>query len=100
MIELKVINKNDPLKRRVEKQTEQEEFSPMDPPDAYSPPNIDTVDYKDMHPFLQQLVNEHKSCEIFSGFTDTKCVPIQMIIGVCSWIIDQSLELGVQNPGY
>ncbi len=62
MIELKVINKEDPLKRKVEKQTEQEEFSPMDPPDAFSPPNLEAVEYKDMHPFLQNLVDEHKTC--------------------------------------
>jgi hemerythrin-like domain-containing protein len=62
MIELKVINKEDPLKRKVEKQTEQEEFSPMDPPDAYSPPNMETVAYEKMHPFLQQLTDEHKAC--------------------------------------
>lgn len=62
MIELKVINQNDPLKRKAEKQTEQEEFSPMDPPDAYSPPNLETVPYEDMHPFLQQLMDEHRNC--------------------------------------
>jgi len=61
MIELKVINKEDPLKRRVDKQTQQEEFSPMDPPDAYAPPNVEAVSYEEMHPFLQKLADEHKS---------------------------------------
>jgi len=60
MIELKVINKEDPLKRRVERQKEQEEFSPMDPPDAYAPPNLQTIPYEELHPFLQQLTDEHK----------------------------------------
>jgi len=61
MIELKVINQHDPLERRIEKQHEQAELSPMDPPDAYSPPSMDAVNYEDMHPFLQQLVDEHKA---------------------------------------
>ncbi|MCP3927735.1 MAG: hemerythrin domain-containing protein [Bacteroidetes bacterium] len=62
MINLNVINKDDdPLKRRVEKQTEKEEFSPMDPPDAYAPPNLETVPYEDMHLFLQKLLDEHKA---------------------------------------
>jgi hemerythrin-like domain-containing protein len=62
MVELKVINHDDPLTRRVERQTEQEEFSPLDPPGAYSPPSMDAVAYEEMHPFLQQLVQEHKAC--------------------------------------
>ncbi len=62
MINLKVINKHDPLKRKAEKQSEQEEFSPMDPPDAYTPPNLDPLPYEDLHPFLQQLCDEHKAC--------------------------------------
>lgn len=62
MSDFKNTNQADPLKRMVERQTEQEEYSPMDPPDAYSPPNMDAVDYEEMHPFLQQLVDEHKAC--------------------------------------
>ncbi len=60
MIELKVINKLDPLRPNAEKQSNQEEFSPMDPPDAYNPPNISAVPYEDMHPVLQKLMDEHK----------------------------------------
>ena len=61
MIELKVINKNDPLKGRAEKQTEREEFSPMDPPDAFAPPNLGSIPYEELHPFLQRFCDEHKS---------------------------------------
>lgn len=61
-LNLKNLNNIDPLKRMVEKQTEQEEFSPMDPPDAYSPPNNEAVPYEEMPPFLQKLMNEHKVC--------------------------------------
>ncbi len=43
----------------VEKQTEQEEYSPMDPPDAYDPPRIEAISYEEMHPFLQELRDEH-----------------------------------------
>ncbi len=72
MIELKVINKIDPMKGRAERQTEQEEFSPMSPPDAYTPPNIDPVPYDEMHPFLQQLVDEHKAyIEELEAFEET-----------------------------
>ncbi len=60
MIELKVINSNDPLQRKAEKQQENEEFSPMDPPDAYDPPSLEGVSYDEMHPFLQCLMDEHK----------------------------------------
>ena len=60
MIELKVINKTDPLKRTAEKQSMEEEFSPMNPPDAFAPPNLEEVAYKDMHPFIQKLMDEHK----------------------------------------
>lgn len=52
---------DDPLKRMVEKQTDQEEFSPMDPPDAYDPPQLEAIPYEDMHPFLQKLRDEHKT---------------------------------------
>lgn len=61
MTDLKTTNEVDPLRRMVEWQSEQAELSPMDPPDAYSPPSMDAVAYEDMHPFLQQLVDEHKA---------------------------------------
>ena len=35
--------------------------SPFSPPEAYSPPKIDEeIEYKDMNPFLQSLMDEHK----------------------------------------
>ena len=60
MIDLKVINKEDPLKRNVDKGIEGNELSPMDPPDAYSPPNDKTIPYEEMHGFIQNLMDEHK----------------------------------------
>jgi iron-sulfur cluster repair protein YtfE (RIC family) len=61
-LDLKKMNESDPLKRMVEKQTEQEEYSPMDPPDAYSMP-ADKVALEQMHPFLQSFFPEHRKCE-------------------------------------
>jgi hemerythrin-like domain-containing protein len=62
MDDLKNLQNIDPLKRMVEKQSEQEEFSPMDPPDAYSPPGIETIPYEKMPSFLQKLMDEHNTC--------------------------------------
>ena len=68
-LDLKNINKQDPLKRMVERQQETEEFSPMDPPEAFKPPVVDAIKYEDMHPLLQSLMNEHIKCnEMLSDF--------------------------------
>jgi len=61
MIPLKQLRDIDPLKRMAEKQSEQEEFSPMDPPDAYAPPGMEAVAYEALHPFLQELMDDHKA---------------------------------------
>jgi hemerythrin-like domain-containing protein len=61
------MNTDDPLKRFVEKEKEFEEASPMNPPDAFSPSTVDPVAYKDMAPFLQKLMDEHK---VFITFLD------------------------------
>ncbi len=60
MINLKILNEVDPLERRAEKQSEQKEYSPMDPPDAYSPPAVDAVSYEDMPGLIRGLMDEHK----------------------------------------
>jgi|APTNR8051073442_1049403.scaffolds.fasta_scaffold00802_3 hemerythrin-like domain-containing protein len=59
MIDLKKANATDPLKRMVEKESGAEEYSPMEPPDAYMPPTVDAIPYEDMHPLLQGLIDEH-----------------------------------------
>ena len=61
MIDLKQLKDIDPRERRAEKQSEREEYSPMDPPDAYAPPGMETVAYEAMHPFLQHLMDDHKT---------------------------------------
>ncbi len=71
-LDLKNLNKQDPLKRMVERQKETEEFSPMDPPDAFKPPNLDEVKYEDLHPFIQSLMDEHKVCnKVIEVFENT-----------------------------
>ena len=56
------INKRDPIKRIVEKGIEDgEEFSPMDPPDAYDTNYaIKDVDLDNMEESLNSLMDEHK----------------------------------------
>jgi hemerythrin-like domain-containing protein len=62
MIDLKNLRDTDPLKRLAEKQSEQEEYSPMDPPDAYSPPGGEAIPYEKMPTFLQKMMDEHDAC--------------------------------------
>lgn len=61
MIDLKNANRVDPLKRMVEKENGSNEFSPMDPPDAFSPPAMDAIPYEEMHSCLQMLVDDHRA---------------------------------------
>jgi hemerythrin-like domain-containing protein len=71
-LDLKNLNKQEPLKRMVERQNETEEFSPMDPPDAFQPPALDEIKYEEMHPVIQSLMDEHKVCnEAISSFENT-----------------------------
>ena len=54
------MNTDDQIKRFVEKDTDIEEMSPMDPPEAFAPSTVEPVAYEDMHPLLQKLMDEHK----------------------------------------
>lgn len=60
MIDLKKLAADDPLKRMVEKESGQTEYSPMSPPDAYSPPAMEPLDHARLPAFLQRLVQEHQ----------------------------------------
>jgi len=72
MIPLKQLKDTDPLLRNAEKAMEEEEFSPMDPPDAFSPPAATEVGYDDMHPFLQGLMDDHKTLtSVLEAFEST-----------------------------
>lgn len=71
-LDLKNLNKQDPLKRMVERQNKTEEFSPMDPPEAFQPPALDEAKYENMHPLIQSLMDEHVKCiEVISVFEST-----------------------------
>ena len=61
MIHLKQLKDTDPLHRHAEKQSEREEFSPMNPPDAYAPPVFEELVYDDAHPFLKDLLDDHRA---------------------------------------
>jgi hemerythrin-like domain-containing protein len=62
--------KDDPIKRYVEKESEKE-YSPMDPPEAYEPQNVEQVPFEKMDPFLQQLIKEHQEFKkILNDFED------------------------------
>ena len=54
---------DDKVTRNVEKACDSEESSPMDPPEAYAPPKLDTIPYAELHPFLQGLSDEHRIIE-------------------------------------
>ncbi len=64
-------NTVDPLKKQPTEGTPTEGLSPMDPPDAYSPPNMEKIAREDLHPFLRTLVEEHdpieKQLELFEA---------------------------------
>ena len=45
-----------------------EDLSPMDPPDAYTPPSTCELDLENLHPFLMELLEEHR--EINSYITE------------------------------
>lgn len=60
----KKLNKEDPIKRNAEKGLEGEEYSPMDPPEAYdSLYTVPDVSYDDMSGALQLFMDEHKVAE-------------------------------------
>lgn len=56
MSRLKII---DPVERQPVEGTASTGLSPMDPPEAYAPPGLDSVPLEKMHPFLQHLSSDH-----------------------------------------
>lgn len=64
------VAKNDPIKRNVEKGLEEEEFSPMDPPDAYElQGDLKDANLDELAPELKEFMEEHKnSMEIVGKF--------------------------------
>ena len=58
----KKLKDEDPILRNIDKDVNLEEFSAMDPPDAYDKSRVVGADYEHMNPFIQGLMNEHKEC--------------------------------------
>lgn len=56
----KKLKEEDPILRNVDKDANLEEFSAMDPPDAYSESHTIGSDYDSFHPFIQELMDEHR----------------------------------------
>lgn len=60
-MEFNTIGGADPLKRFVEKEGD-EEFSPMNPPDAYAPPALEDMSADEMDEVLHRFIDEHNKC--------------------------------------
>ena len=56
----KKLKEEDPILRNADKGENLEEYSAMDPPDAYDKSRTIGADYAKMHPFIQGLMDEHK----------------------------------------
>ena len=56
----KSLKDEDPILRNADKGENLEEYSAMDPPDAYDKERMIGADYENMHPFIQSLMDEHK----------------------------------------
>ena len=56
----KKLKEEDPILRNADKDANLEEFSAMDPPEAYDESRAIGADYDNMHPFIQGLMDEHK----------------------------------------
>ncbi len=84
---------NDSIKRFVEKDNDHEELSPMNPPDAYSPQNIELVAYEKMHPFLQELIDEHLAfTKVLNEFEKSL-----LKWGKNNWIFTDAINLGLKQ---
>ncbi|MDX2362303.1 MAG: hemerythrin domain-containing protein [Crocinitomicaceae bacterium] len=56
----KKLKEEDPILRNADKEENLEEYSAMDPPDAYDKERAIGADYDTMNPFIQGLMDEHK----------------------------------------
>jgi hemerythrin-like domain-containing protein len=67
----KIIRDEDPLKRMVEKESGGQEFSPMDPPEAFDASGLEDIDHEKFHPCLKTLMKEHEEVQGYlSEFED------------------------------
>jgi len=55
-----ILKRIDPLRKQAQRGPEHGKgLSPMDPPDAYAPPNLEPVPAQALHPFLRKFMDEH-----------------------------------------
>lgn len=72
-MDLKKMQKVDPVGQQKEKDILNEGLSPMEPPEAYAPPgNVEQVPYEQLHPILQKFYDEHDQItESLKGLEET-----------------------------
>lgn len=58
-VTMRSVNQRDALTRQPDAGSGGEGLSPMDPPEAFSPPALERVSVLDLHPFLQELCEDH-----------------------------------------
>ncbi|MFP5471092.1 MAG: hemerythrin domain-containing protein [Bacteroidia bacterium] len=76
--EIKSINKKlkeeDPIVKNAEKDQETEEFSPMDPPDAYDKKRVIGANYEAMDKHVKELMDEHAELEKIAAKFETALI--------------------------
>lgn len=60
----KSLHKSDPITRKVEKDLEEQEHSPMDPPDAYEGTVDEKASFDDFNEMLKKFIDEHNAGKI------------------------------------
>jgi len=60
IMEIHKLNRIDPLRKQQERGLDGGQgLSPMDPPDAYAPPSMESVPAAELHPFVRKFRDEH-----------------------------------------
>ncbi len=85
-------NKTDLINRFVEKESS-DELSPMNPPGAYSSQKIEFIPYEKMHPFLQQLIDEHKRLSDVLDKFERALINWR----TNDWIFNKEIDEGLKN---
>lgn len=74
----KDLSKRDPVRRHAAKDSHKEEsLSPMDPPEAYSPPSVENVSPEAMHAVLRELIDDHEKIQTALNAFEEALIAIQ-----------------------
>ncbi len=76
-MDIRELNRIDPLGRQPETGSIGETLSPMAPPEAFAPPALDSVRVEDMHPVLKEFVAEHVAFEKYLKSLEEAVLEIQ-----------------------